>query len=86
MFVPTAELVPTPGGFLAGKTRVANGGSARQRPQSTGTNLDELRKPITGGHSADLTAVVRLSPEEDDVLEIYAEKLDHETVEWIKRL
>ena len=30
-----------------------------------------------------VTAVVRTSPDEDGVLEIYAEDLDCETVEWI---
>jgi hypothetical protein len=35
---------------------------------------------------SELTAVVQASSQEDDVLEIYAEDLDRETVEWITLL
>ena len=55
-------------------------------PESTSITFDDAFEVATTTSRPNLTAVIQLSPNEDDVLEIYAEDLDRETLEFIDRI
>jgi len=68
---------------IRGSSHVTKAADVSVRSGSTGTAVSGNRFSAAVPNALEVTAVVQVSSNEDDVLEIYAEELDHETVELI---
>ncbi len=86
LVVPTAQITRTGGRTGRGSVRVVNGPAALVRLEAVESASPGSGGSLSASKAPRVTAVVQVSANEDDVLEIYAEDLDRQTVEWINRL
>jgi len=84
VLIPTDHVVPR-SATIRGSSHVAECGKVSATSESTETAVVGNHGSAAVSDSLQLTAVVQVSSNEDDVLEIYAEELDRETVELINR-